>query len=179
MAWTTPLTAVSNATLTAAQWNASVRDNLNETAPAKATTGGSIFVTTGANAIAERAVVGDRVDALETTASTSYGDLATVGPTVTCTTGPAAIVMFTAQMANSTAGAGCMAYVNITGASAISLGDAGSITHEPGAVNADTTCTRTILHNPVTAGSNVFTMKYRVLSGTGSWSRRTLVVIPL
>jgi len=37
MAWFTPLAGVSTATLTAAQWNASVRDNLLETAPAKAT----------------------------------------------------------------------------------------------------------------------------------------------
>jgi hypothetical protein len=179
MAWTTPLTAVSNATLTAAQWNASVRDNLNATAVALATTPGSYFATTGVNAIAERIMGYDRIDTSETTSSTSYGSLATAGPAATCTTGPSAIVHFTAQMTNNTAGSATLAYVNITGASAISLGDAGSITHEPGAANVDTTCSRSILYTGLTSGSNVFTMLYRVTANTGTWLRRTMVVMPL
>ena len=61
MAWTTPLTAVSNTALTAAQWNASVRDNLLMTAPALATTTGRHFVSTGANTIAERAISSNSV----------------------------------------------------------------------------------------------------------------------
>lgn len=56
MAWTTPLTAVSGSILTAAQWNASVRDNLNETAPAKATTADRMFVTTGPNALQQNVI---------------------------------------------------------------------------------------------------------------------------
>jgi hypothetical protein len=179
MAWSTPLTAVSNATLTAAQWNASVRDNLNATSVALASTPGSYFVTSGVNTLAERIIGNDRVDAAETTSSTSYVALTTAGPVATCTTGTAAIYSITAQITNSTASTGCLAYVNITGASSISLGDAASITHEPGAANADTTCSRTIYQGSLTGGSNTFTTLYRVLSGTATFSRRNMVVIPL
>ena len=69
MVWSTPLTAVANTPLTAAQWNASVRDNFNETAPAKATVGGRIFASTGPNTIAEREVLADVVETAETTTS--------------------------------------------------------------------------------------------------------------
>jgi hypothetical protein len=178
MAWSTPFTAVSNSTYTAAQHNASVRDNLLETFPAKATAAGQIAVSTGANAIAARTPAGDRVDASESTTSTSYTALTTAGPVLTATTGGAAIVLFSAQMTNSSAGAACLAYVNVTGASSVSLGDAGSITHEPGAAAVDTTCSRTIFYT-LTGGSNTFTMLYRASAGTATFLRRTLVVIPL
>lgn len=178
MAYSTPLTAVSNATLTAAQWNASVRDNILETAPAKSTAAGQIFVSTAANAIAARSPNGDRVDASETTSSTSYVALTTAGPALTVTTGTGALVSFTAQMTNNTAGSATLAYVNVTGASSVSLGDAGSITHEPGSASLDTTCTRSIYY-ALTAGSNTFTMLYRVTANTGTFARRTMVVIPL
>lgn len=56
MAWSAPITAVTNATLSAAQWNASVRDNLNETAPAKATVANRVIVTNGANTVREQSV---------------------------------------------------------------------------------------------------------------------------
>jgi hypothetical protein len=52
--WSAPMTAVANSTFTAAQFNQYVRDNLNETAPAKATSAGSYFVADGVNSIAER-----------------------------------------------------------------------------------------------------------------------------
>src|SRR5690606_12967068 len=44
MAWSAPMTAVSGSVFTAAQFNQFVRDNLNETAPARATTAGAHFV---------------------------------------------------------------------------------------------------------------------------------------
>lgn len=52
MAWTAPGTAVGNTLLTAAFWNTHVRDNMLETAPAKATQAGQIFHATGPNVIA-------------------------------------------------------------------------------------------------------------------------------
>jgi hypothetical protein len=52
MAWTAPGTAVGNTLLTAAFWNTHVRDNLLETAPAKATAAGQLFQATAPNAIA-------------------------------------------------------------------------------------------------------------------------------
>src|SRR5690242_20536503 len=98
MAWSSPLTAVTNAALTAAQWNASVRDNLLETAPAKATTPASFFAATGANTIAERIPAQTVTPASETTTSTSYTNLTTTGPTVALTTGTKAFVFIGAQL---------------------------------------------------------------------------------
>ena len=97
------MTAVANSVFTAAQFNQFVRDNLNETAPAKATTAGSHFAGTGLNSIAERLTDTDLVATSQTTISTSYADLATVGPTVTATTGPYAIVFLYNSNVNSTA----------------------------------------------------------------------------
>lgn len=56
MAWTSPRTWVSGEQLTAALLNTHVRDNLNETAPAKVTTKGDIVAATAANTIARVAV---------------------------------------------------------------------------------------------------------------------------
>ncbi|GII42264.1 hypothetical protein [Planotetraspora phitsanulokensis] len=47
MAWSAPMTAVANSIFTTAAFNQYVRDNLLETAPAKATTGSRLIVTTG------------------------------------------------------------------------------------------------------------------------------------
>jgi hypothetical protein len=35
------------------------------------------------------------------------------------------------------------------------------------------------MQSGLTPGSNVITAKYRVASGTGTWSQRALIVIPL
>lgn len=51
MAWTAPRTWVTSEVVTATMMNAHVRDNLLETAPAKASAKGDLFAATGANAI--------------------------------------------------------------------------------------------------------------------------------
>lgn len=58
MAWTAPRTWVTGEIVTAAYLNSNVRDNLLETAPAKATAAGDIFVATASNAIKRVAVGG-------------------------------------------------------------------------------------------------------------------------
>ena len=124
MAWTAPMTAVAGNTLTAAQWNTHVRDNLLETAPAKATAAGRIFVTTAANAIAERVVDSETVATSQTTTSTSYTDLATTGPAVTVTTGARALVFYGAEMENTTSTALSAASVAVSGATTDAASDA-------------------------------------------------------
>ena len=103
MAWSAPMTAVANATFTAAQFNQYVRENLNETAPAKATTSGGYFVADGVNSIAERFATGNTDLNSGTTTSTTFTDLtgAAIGPTVTVTTGTMALVFIHGQMGNS------------------------------------------------------------------------------
>lgn len=52
MAWTSPLTWAVGQLVTAAQLNTHLRDNMNETAPAKVTTAGDIVYATAANTLA-------------------------------------------------------------------------------------------------------------------------------
>lgn len=176
MAWSTPLTAVANAALTAAQWNASVRDNLNETAPAKASAAGQLFVSTGVNSIAARTVNADLITTSETSTSTTYTNLATVGPAVTATTSASAIVSTYCNMNNAT-NAAWMSY-GITGATTNAEVDNRAIQITAGGGQR---YGATFFHSAIlTAGNNTFTAKYRVsTSGTGTWSDRRLMVIPM
>ena len=130
MAWTAPMTAVDGAIFTAAQFNASIRDNFLETAPAKATAANGYFVATGANSIAQRFPASLAVNLLETTASATYGDLATFGPSVTVTTGTKALVIITAQVDNDTVGGTSLATVLVSGASSVPVSDDNSIGFE-------------------------------------------------
>lgn len=179
MAWTTPLTAAANATLTAAQWNASVRDNLLETAPAKATTAGRIFVTTAANAVAERAITGATVPTSEATTSTSYTALTTAGPSVTVTTGAQAIVGVGSIVDNATIGARVLASYAVSGATTISAQDGTSVGKDADGANRVSSMSRVNWQNALNSGSNVFTMQYRVTGGTGNYSSRHIFVIAL
>jgi hypothetical protein len=176
MAWSTPLTAVANTPLTAAQWNASVRDNLNLTPAALATVAGSIFVGNGANAIAERIPDESNVDIGETTASTTYTNLATDGPKVTFTSGTQALVIITAQVQNSTANISWASF-EFTGATTVVAQDTRAIITDLAAASQvrGSACSL----EPVTPGSNVARMQYRVTGGTGTWTRRRIMVIPL
>lgn len=179
MAWTTPLTAVANATLTAAQWNASVRDNLNETAAAKASTAGSLFVATGSNVLAERTPTADQVLTGETTGSTSYGDLTTPGPAVTVTTGTQAIVTVTARVNSSTATRVGHMDFEVSGASSRSATDDTAMRYEVAASDAEGRQSAVTYESGLTAGSNTFTAKYRHNVGAVIFSHRSLLVMPL
>lgn len=181
MAWSTPLTAVSNAVLTAAQWNASVRDNLLETAPAKATAGGKWIVSTGANTIAERTVQTVRVSAQQTTATTTFTDLTTTGPTVgPLTTGTNAIAFISALCSNSTVTAYALAGCAVTGASTIAAVDGESLEFQAATANQGFRGTA-VCHfsGSLTPGLNAFVMKYRASAGTGSWGDRALTVMAM
>jgi hypothetical protein len=176
MVWSTPLTAVANTPLTAAQWNASVRDNLNETAAAKATTAGNIFVATGANSVAEREILDNIVETSETTTSTAYTSLATNGPLVTITTGAKALVFINASMSNSTANVGTWASWECT-TSGIAAIDSRALYLQSAAGNDMRAGVVSL--NPTTAGSNTFRMLYRVTANTGTFVRRRLQIMAL
>lgn len=178
MAWSAPLTAVSNATLTAAQWNASVRDNLNMTAPALATTPGSMFVTTAANTIAERIPTANYIGTTETTTSTTYTALTTAGPTVTVTTASRMLSLVSCEMFNNTAGAISWMAHEVSGATTLAASDTWGLKHgDTGA--AGTMCaSRSHLEVALTPGSQTVTLKYRVTAGTGTFQRRQVIVMP-
>lgn len=180
MAWSTPLTAVPTSPLTAAQWNASVRDNLLETAVAKATTASGFFVATGTNTLAQRVPNSDNVSTDQATSSTSYGNLATTGPTVTATTGVSALVMLGSWMTNATGGARSIMSYAMSGATSAAAQDITSASVQ--ITTSSSSCyvgsSRAYLHTGLTAGSTTFTSQYKVSAGTGNFTQRTLSVIP-
>lgn len=178
MAWTSPMTAVANSVFTAAQFNAHVRDNLNETAPAKASSAGRIIVTTGLNQVDERIVGESQIGTSETTASTSYTDLTTVGPSQSVLTGAQAFVVITCEMSNSGVFQ-CWAGVAVSGASIVAADDADAIQYHSFAAGSKHRGSAAALLTGLTPGTNVFTMKYRVAGGTGTFLNRKLFVMGL
>lgn len=174
------MTAVDGAVLTAADWNTYVRDNLNETAPAKATTEGRYFVATGPNSIAERVTGTQSVSTSESTTSTSYADLATVGPTVTQTTGSMCFVNWAAQISSATAGAVGYVSIEISGDTSTSASDTWALQYEISAANDTARIHMSRLFVGLTPGSNTFTMKYKSPGGqTVTFQRRHMWVFPL
>lgn len=179
MAWTTPMTAVAGNTLTAADWNTHVRDNLLETSPAKATTAGSLFVGNGANTIVERIPTNAEVSTSETTSTTSYTNLATVGPTVTVATGTKAMVWFNAWMGSDTLNIQSFVSVDVTGSTSIAASDNWAMILDGVAANNFCQFSRCHMFTTLTPGSNTFTMKYKAGAGISTFQRRELIVLPL
>lgn len=179
MAWTAPMTGVVNTTLTAAQWNTYIRDNSLETMPAKASTAGRWFVATGANAIAERSISGAEVLTSQTTTSTSYTDLTTSGPAVTATTGTRALVFIASRMSNSSDNTDSWASVAVSSATTIAANDEWALMTD-GVNTSDANQSGMFkFFDNLTAGSNVFTMKYRVGAGTGTFENRRICVVAM
>lgn len=183
MAYSTPLTAVANATLTAAQWNASVRDNILETPAAKATATGRMYISNGVNSIVERVPSIARVTGGgQGTASTSFTDLTTVGPTISSlATGTSAIFAVSAFVQNSSAGQGGYMGCAVSGASTIAADVTRSmrVISETAAANQKMSYIG-MFSGTLTAGANTFQAKYSsIASGTATFDERELLVIPL
>lgn len=172
------MTAVSGATFTASQFNQYVRDNLNETAPARATAEGQIFVSTGPNSLAARQMVKSEVQTSQTTASTSYTDLATVGPTVTVATGTRALALFASSIDNTVTNGGTKVSIAVSGASTIAASDNWCISRDGANSGNVWRVGMTHMFDTLTPGTNTFTMKYTVITGTGTFIHRELIVIP-
>lgn len=173
------MTAISGSVYTAAQFNTFVRDNLNETAPAKATTSGSYFVGVGPNEIAERTSTTGIVEDSESTTSTSYTSLATVGPAVTVESGEFALVINTADITNDTAGQSGRMTWEVSGASTITAQDFRALRvtrpSTTGAGNVRASVVTAI--GGLTPGMNTFTSVYRASAGTATFANRRLTVL--
>jgi hypothetical protein len=177
------MTAVANTAFTAAQFNTYVRDNLLETAPAIASAAGQMFVSDGANSIAARTPSFATVATSESTTSTTYADLTTVGPSVTVQTGTSAIVAISSWVGNATTNIGSAFTYAVSGATTLSPssnwgcvidGVAGGNQSRLGVVH---------MRNDLNPGTNTFVMKYLTQAGSSSpgasFNNRHLVVIPL
>lgn len=192
MAWTAPLTATTNATFTAAQFNTHVRDNLlcTEAALAPSTSSDSHgyhtahFVGTGTNAIAARRMASDDANTAEYgTTSSSYTNLSSYGPSITVTTGTQALVMISAAFANDTSDAYAAASFEVSGASTVAASDEWAIETDgiAGTASSGDNMPRRSRYKFVTgltAGSNTFTMKYRQSGGKGWFNQRAICVWP-
>lgn len=180
MAWTAPMTAVAGSAFTAAQFNTYVRDNFMETAVAKATQSGSIFCGDGPNKLVERVPVEHTIVAVESTSSTSFTDLNTVGPTVTVQTGANALICINARAVNSTDQASAFASVEVSGASNIPATVENSLQIDMPyfAISNGHRAGIAYIQTGLTPGLNTFTMKYRVYVGTAQYRRRQISVIP-
>jgi hypothetical protein len=179
MAWTSPPTVVAKDLVTASLWNTSVRDNLNVCAVALATASGRMFCATAANAMAQRTPDRALVATGQTRTLTTYGDLTTVGPAVTGTTGVRALASWGAIMSNSTAGLGARMACDISGATTSAADDTNSAACESGNANDGFQISWTTIFNPITAGSSTFTAKYRAIGGgTASFTTRIMTLIP-
>lgn len=182
MAWTTPITAVANAAFSAAQFNASVRDNLLMTAPALATTSGALFSSSGSNSIAQRIPNNTAIFTGETTTSTSYtgtlsGGAGTAGPSLTFTTGQKAFISFHCRQSSSVNTTNVWTSIAVSGATSISGSDNWAISYDQG---GQIYHAMAYLEAGLTAGSNTFQMQYRQSGGaTGTFgSPRRLNVLP-
>ncbi len=135
---------------------------------------GAAWATVGPSALTTATAT---VATSQSTSSTTYTDLATAGPAVTLTTGTKVLV-FTNTEVSTAAGRYVFADFAISGATTRSASDDTCIKM---GTDADTMQTRNGVANlmTVTAGSNTFTMKYRVNAGTNSFLNRSIVVVAL
>lgn len=180
MAWTSPMTAIDGAVFTAAQFNTNIRDNFLETAPAKATTAGGYFISSGANSIIQRVTGSANVDTSQTTLSTVFTDLGTVGPSVTVTTGTQALVVIGASLINLTPDNFSIMGVAVSGATTIAASDTRSLNFKQSSTDSNQAIQMSWveMYTTLNPGVNTFTAKYRVTGDTGVFSRRRMIVIP-
>lgn len=179
IAWTTPATYTDGSVLTAAMLNL-IRDNLNETAPAKITANSQWLISTGANSLVARDLKVGTVPAQQATTSTAYVDLTTAGPVVTVNSGTRAMVFMTTQGWNAVAGdMAIMAYA-LSGATVLAASTISRLLIESSQVNDTMRVTVLDFKHDLTPGSNTFTAKYKsAFGGQATFSDRELTVMAL
>lgn len=180
MAWTTPYTAALNDTFTAATWNASIVSNFAETEAAKATLvgKGGHFITAGANSLVARYTRSNRVEDAQATFVNSYTDLGTIGPEVSVTTGAAVMIFMSAEMSNNTANAQQKVGFAVSGATTSAPSDDGAFWADGNGAGCAVRRGLVVRALGLTPGVNVFTLKYAVAAGIGTFSNREIIVMP-
>lgn len=179
MTWTPPPTFNNQAILDAEILNTYLRDNMMETEVAKAQTPGAYFVSSGVNEVEERAWDSDFILAAESTASTTYVDLATYGPEVTVETGSQAIVFLSAGIKKTLTAGLARVSVQISGDTLLDPTVDYSLNFEnPNFPNVEIQAGNYVVFQGLTPGRNTFTAKYLTTSGTATFQRRRITVLP-
>jgi hypothetical protein len=179
MAWVAPPTFTSGAALTAAQLN-TLSGDLNETAAGKATAAGQYFITTGANALFAQSPAYAQIDTSETTTSIgSYGDLATVGPSVTVAIRISAIIFYSALIANGTGGGGGNISYGISGATTFAAPNGHVLSSRDGIANESSQWSKVNWQTGLNNGTHAIGLKYTTpTGGTATFSFREILVLP-
>lgn len=118
----------------------------------------------------------------QTTTSTTYTDLATVGPSVTVTIGAngMALVMMNADVLNNTGASYSVIGLDISGATTRAAAAPYEGFYQAFAANAENKISYGVLVTGLTPGSTTFKLKYRIITAsTGTFSNREISVIPL
>lgn len=118
------------------------------------------------------------VAAAETTASTSYVDLTTPGPAVTLTSaGSRALILFeVAAFGTDATLRGQFISVAVSGATTTAASDAKSLRYTSNSTGSGYRAMG-FAFLTINPGVNTYTLKYRVSSGTGSFSVRDIWVM--
>lgn len=178
MAWTSPLTATPGRVFTASDFNTHIRDNLLATEGAVAQTPGSYFISNMTGSAVERHTASNTIDTAESRDNLTYGDLDTVGPSITITTGQAVIIGFGADVLINTPGGASVISVGFTGSETIAPSDiAGFTTEGVGAGTVVSGQFGSTFFN-LAGGSYTVTCKYRS-SANVTYSNRWIMAIPL
>ena len=201
MAWTTPGTAVAGDVLTAAFWNLQVRDNMNSLVEAGTALPSSpvdqqsfYYIADATNGIVwhlryrsasssayKWEYVGGpplsaEITGEQTTTSTSYTDLGTVGPSVTLPLGGDYLVTIAARMNNVTANQSAIMSYAIGASTAL---DADSITQLMNG-SANGPLPYNFRERRKTGLSAVtLTMKYRSTTSTAGFQDRFIKALPI
>ena len=176
MAWTSPYTFATGEAVPAAELNAMLRDNMNEQAPAKATTRGSYFVSTGPNTIAERGFkeaftgAGFNLSTMETW--TSVAD----GPELEVTHGGQLLVLFAARIYMFAVGGEASVAPAVVGKAGASINHA--IRHSGD--NTDLLRSYSFrLFTGLGAGTDTVRLEYHTEIQQARFHQRQLLVMPL
>jgi hypothetical protein len=117
----------------------------------------------------------------QTTSSATFTDLATVGPAVTVTTGTAAIIIIGCEGAVNNTSGYQMAFA-VSGATTRAAASTEQLGIGSGAVaSLALAMGRTVMLTALTAGSNVFTAKYKCGNAAhiATFLNRDIIVIPI
>jgi len=114
------------------------------------------------------------------TTSGPYVDLATVGPSVTVTTGTKALVILTTVLSNTSAGSYSAMSFAVSGATTVAAAEQFSLYFQSATANNEMQGSWALIITGLTAGSNTFTAKYaRITAGTANFTNRRITVIDL
>lgn len=176
MAWVAPYTFVAGV-LTADDLNAMLRDNMNETAPAKARQRNSYFSSTGANALAERRMIQKSANGQINISSSSYVTAAD-GPSLTVQHSGSLLAMWSCRMFVSSG-----VDRNNPASCSVSLEGQQSgldrwAARHPGDRADINRVSSYNLFTGLPPGESTVTLVYRVSSGSANFAQRQLIVMP-